>query len=559
MKTGLGEEALKDMALVRYTLEAILFSLKATKKGESDIKTTHRLLRNHAIFDRLLDILVSGLTKKGTWETHEHFPRVAELAVQILYRLSWDHIPFTNKLLAILPSIVFGGREIDENGDVPESEIQDSEEIFIRYLAIMTALLGTHINYCETVIIPELKRRRVIMANTAALMDAMSKSRLSTTSSSSASVSMVRGGRSRLNLTTNNASRISVVSEAGANSTAGGRGRGTGRGRRGRKSTNAATNALAEMEAIIGNTGFDVEIDVVKSYVEKLLDQGTFQQLRRLTLYFCQKITTIQHRKLKLAIVNAVAKLMLVSADSVGKLIDPFINLWNIVDDNRVKVEILKHLTVLNVRFPNQVERCNVIIKSGLMNDNTHIKTACLDFMGYLALGDMVKIRDSIAEVALCLTSDKVVIRELARDFFDVCAEKDNVISNAVPEVISQLSNRVSLSQLDFQGMMKFLLVRVKKEKQVLGLVETLVGRFKGPAQARRLWEDNAYCLSQLPQGEKTFKIIRDSFPLYSDKLDNETVYNSFLHIVEALRRTIQKPEIKVTTLTKYKYSQILI
>lgn len=46
-----------------------------------------------------------------------------------------------------------------------------------------------------------------------------------------------------------------------------------------------------------------------------------------------------------------------------------------------------------------------------LMNGDTDLQVACLDFLGYLALGDMVKIRDCISEVALCLNSDKDVIR----------------------------------------------------------------------------------------------------------------------------------------------------
>ncbi|OXA58275.1 condensin complex subunit 1 [Folsomia candida] len=527
LKAGLGDDALKDFGLIRYTLEAILFSLKATKKGESDVQTTHRLSRNHALFDRLVEILVYGVSTKGNWETHQHFPRVAELAVQIIYKLSWDHIPFTNQILRRIPPIVFGSS--NENQEFPNVEIKDTEEIYIRFMAIMTALLGTHINYCETVVIPEIKRRR-------ALEGAISKPDLDNNVSRSRNSTL--GGHTS---NVNNSSRISARNNSSTMS------RGGKRGRKPASSFSATRNAdaLSELEAVIGKSAFDGELDIIKSYIEKLLDHGAFRQLRRITLYFCQNITTIKHRKLKISIVNSFAKLMLVSAESVGKLIEPFINLWTIVDDDLVKVEMLKHLTALNVKFPNQMEPCNVIIKNGLMSGNTHIKMTCLDFMGYMALGDMVKIRDSIAEVALCLTSEKLVIRELAQDFFDVCAEKDNVISNAIPEVISQLSNRDGLSQQDFQGVMKFLLVRVKKEKQVVGLVETLMNRFKGSAQNGRLWEDNAYCLSQLPQGDKTFKIIRDNLRLYTDKLENEVVYTSFVHIIETLRRGNLKPDVK--------------
>jgi len=75
--------------------------------------------------------------------------------------------------------------------------------------------------------------------------------------------------------------------------------------------------------------------------------------------------------------------------------------------------------------------------------------------MTYLALGDMVKVRDYIADVALLLCDSNGQIRDMAKDFFNTCAEKDNVMSNAVPEVISRLSIKKDLSQQSFQEIMR--------------------------------------------------------------------------------------------------------
>jgi hypothetical protein len=83
------------------------------------------------------------------------------------------------------------------------------------------------------------------------------------------------------------------------------------------------------------------------------------------------------------------------------------------------------------------------------------VKTACLDFMTYLALGELVKVRDYIADVAVLLCDPAPSIRDTAKDFFNVCADKDNVLSNAVPEVISRLSTKANLSQPEFQQIMK--------------------------------------------------------------------------------------------------------
>ena len=94
------------------------------------------------------------------------------------------------------------------------------------------------------------------------------------------------------------------------------------------------------------------------------------------------------------------------------------------------------------------------------------------------------------------------------------------------------------------------MLERVKKEKQVIGLVDTLIGRLKGPSDNERLWEDTAFGLTQLSHSEKTFKIIADNFQNYADKLKNEIVFTSFINIVESLKKLFDsnnKREAKVT------------
>jgi len=92
----------------------------------------------------------------------------------------------------------------------------------------------------------------------------------------------------------------------------------------------------------------------------------------------------------------------------------------------------------------------------------------------------------------------------------------------------------------------RFLLVRVKKEKQILGLVEKLVARFRGPASnSGRLWQDTAFCLAQLPLPEKSLKILKENISNYADKLADEAVFCSFAVMIETLRK-IQKDDLKV-------------
>lgn len=98
-----------------------------------------------------------------------------------------------------------------------------------------------------------------------------------------------------------------------------------------------------------------------------------------------------------------------------------------------------------------------------------------------------------------------------------------------------------------FVFIFRFLLLRVKKEKHILGLVETLVGKLKSPLGNVRLWEDTAYCLANLSHGEKTFKIVQSNLENYKDKFTSEKVYESFKEIATSLSKSVSKPELKVT------------
>jgi hypothetical protein len=92
----------------------------------------------------------------------------------------------------------------------------------------------------------------------------------------------------------------------------------------------------------------------------------------------------------------------------------------------------------------------------------------------------------------------------------------------------------------------------VRKEKQVLGLVEKLLGRLRTPGSgdaAERGWQDTAlFCLAKLPLPERSLKLLRDKAGAYLDKLEDDEIYDAFIGVVENLRR-IDKPEFAVSWL----------
>jgi len=47
----------------------------------------------------------------------------------------------------------------------------------------------------------------------------------------------------------------------------------------------------------------------------------------------------------------------------------------------------------------------------------------------------------------------------MARDFLRECSEKENMLSNAIPDIIARLSNREDIPQASFQEIMKYVFV----------------------------------------------------------------------------------------------------
>jgi len=91
------------------------------------------------------------------------------------------------------------------------------------------------------------------------------------------------------------------------------------------------------------------------------------------------------------------------------------------------------------------------------------------------------------------------------------------------------------------------LLTRIKKDKQLGGLVERIVGRFKGPISIR-VAQDTAFCLTQVAQNDKTLKILKDNITAYADKLGDELVWDHFEEVLGLIKK-LNKPEMKVCDL----------
>lgn len=85
----------------------------------------------------------------------------------------------------------------------------------------------------------------------------------------------------------------------------------------------------------------------------------------------------------------------------------------------------------------------------------------------------------------------------------------------------------------------------IKKDKQILGLVDKLASRFRG-SEKGRVVQDTAFCLTLFSHNERTFKILKDNFCYYSDKLADNEVFVCFSNMIQAFKKNF-KGDVKVS------------
>jgi len=269
-------------------------------------------------------------------------------------------------------------------------------------------------------------------------------------------------------------------------------------------------------------------------------------------------------------------------------------------------------------RQPNSVEPWTDHVYGALRDSDATVRAAVLATLAHLALNDMIKARGGgVAEVALLVVDGDDTIRRRARAFFEELHKKSTAqsspIYNLLPDVVSRLSaarrgpvtpvvqeeeapsspkktlrfsvapspvqneaakklrfsvapspkKRVSileekdetLSAVDFQAIMGFLLNFVDKEKHAEALAEKLCQRLDATkaddddavAKARKATgdvdaqtasrRDLSFCLGRLMLTEKVTRKLAESIALYKDALPDEGVYAAFTAIVAKARK----------------------
>jgi len=148
-----------------------------------------------------------------------------------------------------------------------------------------------------------------------------------------------------------------------------------------------------------------------------------------------------------------------------------------------------------------------------LRDSDETIRYNALIILTHLVLNDMIKVKNQVFQVALCLRDPSGDLRDLARLFFIKLSERShNPVYNLLGDIISRLSQDTSmgLSAESFQEIMRFMLSFVKKDRQADQLLERLLLRLAA-AEERRTRQYIAFCISELTVSDKGLKKLVES------------------------------------------------
>eukprot|EP00488_Nonionellina_sp_1-RS-2012_P004018 TRINITY_DN893_c0_g1_i1.p1 TRINITY_DN893_c0_g1~~TRINITY_DN893_c0_g1_i1.p1 ORF type:complete len:185 (-),score=53.16 TRINITY_DN893_c0_g1_i1:220-774(-) len=92
--------------------------------------------------------------------------------------------------------------------------------------------------------------------------------------------------------------------------------------------------------------------------------------------------------------------------------------------DPSIRANIIIALGDMAFRFPNELDQWSTYIYRNLRDNNVIVRKNTLMVLTHLILNDMIKVRDSIAEIALLLEDPVASISDLARLFFQELSKK---------------------------------------------------------------------------------------------------------------------------------------
>merc|ERR1719206_1566354 len=204
-----------------------------------------------------------------------------------------------------------------------------------------------------------------------------------------------------------------------------------------------------------------------------------------------------------------------------------------------IRANLIIALGDLSFRFPNTVEPWTPRMYARLHDESISVRSNTLTVLTHLILNDMIKVKGQISDMAFCIVDSVERISGLAKLFFSELSKKGNTLYNVMPDIVSRLSDpEKGIAEDHFRLIMKYIIGLIEKDKLLESLVEKLCHRFRA-TRTERQWRDIAFCLSLFPYSDRSIKKLSDNFPCWSDKLHEDSVYDSICVIFAGVKKGV--------------------
>lgn len=461
--TGLGDRSVYDLELVRLTCIALNKSI-INQGSIVTTETPYRLPKNHNLFIKLSDILVSSLPKlelKNWFSMSDEAVKVIfnlaenpdSICESIIYRILKYFLEFksANDTCSSQSSEQNGDKGSDDSTDnevasctdltndnkkVPSKDSRIDSLILSRFISLIGSISLNLLVHLEVNIFTEMKTRNVIK-----------EEKKNHKCNSSATKVSIKRKKTKSNKS-NNEEDILGVSESG-------------------------TTEDAEAQLISDICNNDI-LEVGKK------SENLLAKLSKLVIKIATNPAEYPDPMLRATASLALAKSMTISERFCSTHLRVLFTILSKSKEPIIRSNTIIGIGDLCVRFPNRLDPWTPNLYQALRDPCVAVRTYALKVLSRLILSDMIKVKEQISEIAKLIVDSQEELSSFAKLFFTQLSKKQNAIYNVIPDIISNLSDlKVGIKDTEFRQVMKFMFELIDKERHTIGLVEKLCQRFR--------------------------------------------------------------------------------
>jgi len=486
---GLGDRGQMDFRLAQHSCQALL-RMVPTKLKQDDPNPPTKFEIDHQIFQKLEKLLVEGIELKKD----EHYLPMAKNALMVIYQLGESPDTFASDIIKKICRKIRAKQDVTVGGD-----FKVENYILSRLFFLLGQVALSQLNYLDVNVFNELKRRNHLRE-----------------------LKAEKDKKEKKDLEKKKAKRTSLLRTTAME-------------------TPRNSNPEEDDMGCVGAEADDAEAEFIRHVCEKEILFGTtlLACLSPLILTVCSNPTKYPDPDLRASASLALAKFMLVSSDFCDKHLQLLFTVLEKANEPVIRANLIIALGDLSFRFPNTVEPWTPRMYARLHDESISVRSNTLTVLTHLILNDMIKVKGQISDMAFCIVDSVERISGLAKLFFSELSKKGNTLYNVMPDIVSRLSDpEKGIAEDHFRHIMKYIIGLIEKDKLLESLVEKLCHRFRA-TRTERQWRDIAFCLSLFPYSDRSIKKLADNFPCWSDKLHEDSVYESICVIFAGVKKGV--------------------